>query len=48
MDRLKRSDFFEHLTGEVFLSQYEAMRRLDPDSLARARTGGLRLASGED
>ena len=32
MDRLKRSDFFDHLTGEVFLSQYDAMRSLDPAS----------------
>jgi SulP family sulfate permease len=31
MDRLKRSDFFSHLTGEVFLSQYDALRKLDPD-----------------
>lgn len=30
MDRLKRTDFLEHLTGEVFLSQYEALCRLDP------------------
>ena len=32
-DRLKRSDFFKHLTGHVFLSQYEAMRCLDSRSL---------------
>lgn len=30
MDRLQKSDFFKHLTGKVFLSQYEAMRTLDP------------------
>jgi SulP family sulfate permease len=28
MDRLKRSDFFEHFTGKVFLSQYEAATAL--------------------
>ena len=28
MDRLKRSDFFAHLTGEVFLSQHEAIQKL--------------------
>lgn len=29
MDRLEASDFLEELTGEVFLSQFEAMRALD-------------------
>lgn len=33
MDRLKRSNFPAHLTGQVFLSQYEALRTLDPGSL---------------
>lgn len=28
MDRLKRSDFLEHLSGEVFLSQHEAVCKL--------------------
>ncbi len=28
MDHLKRSDFFEHLTGDVFLSHHQAMRAL--------------------
>ena len=37
MDALKRSDFFEHFAGEVFLSQYDAVRTLDPDAAARAR-----------
>ncbi|RDC74793.1 STAS domain-containing protein [Rhodovulum sp. 12E13] len=41
MDRLKRSHFLEHLTGEVFLSQYDAWARLarppeGPGGLARA------------
>jgi SulP family sulfate permease len=39
MDRLKRSDFFDHLTGQVFLSQYEAFRALDPEAAQRARIG---------
>jgi len=36
LDRLKRSEFLQHLTGEVFLSQHQAMSRLDPESTARA------------
>ena len=41
MDRLKRSHFLDHLTGEVFLSQYDAWARLarppeGPGGLARA------------
>lgn len=30
MDRLKRTDFLENLTGEAFLSQYDALCALDP------------------
>jgi SulP family sulfate permease len=30
MDALERSDFFTHLTGQVFLSQHAAMLALDP------------------
>lgn len=30
MDALKRSHFLEHLTGRIFLSEFEAMRALDP------------------
>jgi SulP family sulfate permease len=36
MDRLKRSDFLDHLTGEVFLSHHAAMRKLDPSTTAAA------------
>jgi SulP family sulfate permease len=32
MDRLKRSDFLEHLTGRIFLSEFEAMHALDPQT----------------
>jgi len=31
MDRLQKTDFLTHLTGQVFLSQYAAMRALAPD-----------------
>lgn len=30
MDKLKRSRFLDHLSGRVFLSQFEAMNALDP------------------
>ncbi|AVX05097.1 putative sulfate transporter YvdB [Maritalea myrionectae] len=30
MDKLEKSDFLQHLTGEVFLSQYHAYRALAP------------------
>jgi len=32
MDRLQRSDFLEHLTGKVFLSQRDALAELDPET----------------
>lgn len=31
MDRLERSDFLEHLTGQVFLSQHQAIKALASD-----------------
>jgi sulfate permease, SulP family len=46
MDRLQRTDFLRHLTGEVFLSQYQAIAALDPavvdDGATRDRPPGLR------
>jgi len=39
MDRLHRAHFLDDLTGRVFLSQYEAMRTLDPEATARADAG---------
>lgn len=45
MDRLRRSDLLEQLTGKVFLSQFHAVAALDPDLLKRAWT---RKASGID
>lgn len=32
MDRLRRSDFLRHFGGRVFISQYEALRVLDPQT----------------
>ncbi|MEZ5897000.1 MAG: sulfate permease [Parvularculaceae bacterium] len=32
MDRLKRSDFPERLTGRIFLSEFDAMHALDPET----------------
>ena len=43
MDKLERSDFFEHLTGEVFLSQHAAIEKLDP---AAIRLADASLLSG--
>ena len=39
MDRLKRSDFFKHLTGRVFLSQHQAMQMLDTETTGKADRG---------
>ena len=36
LDRLKRSQFLDHLTGRVFLSQHQAMTTLDPETTATA------------
>ncbi len=35
MDRLRRSDILDHLTGEVWLTQHQAMSRLDAGITAR-------------
>ena len=40
MDRLKRTDFLDHLSGRVFLSQFEAERTLRPDPGPAARQAG--------
>ncbi len=39
MDRLERSQFLEDLSGEVFLSQFQAALTLDPDLPQRAPRG---------
>lgn len=36
MDRLQRSDFFDHFKGQVFLSQHQALAALDPDTTRKA------------
>jgi hypothetical protein len=50
MDRLQRTNFLHHLTGKVFLSQYQAIAALDPNvlegDLARDRPAGLRSVRG--
>jgi SulP family sulfate permease len=46
MDRLRRSHFLQDLTGDVFLTQYDAMAQLAPDltrkTLAACRRNTLR------
>lgn len=42
MDRLKRSHFLQALSGQVFLSQFEAFAALDPETAKRALAGGER------
>lgn len=44
MDRLKRSAFIEHFGGQVFLSQFEALATLDPQTTRQAI--GLRRPAG--
>ncbi len=39
MDKLKRSDFFGHLTGRVYLSQRDALADLDPATTEVAESG---------
>ena len=39
MDRLKRSHFLDELTGRVFLSQWDAMAALDPETTRAAEAG---------
>ena len=36
LDRLQRSQFLQHLTGRIFLSQHQAMMTLDPETTATA------------
>lgn len=40
MDRLQRSEFFQHLSGEIYLSQHDALAALDPETTANADAGG--------
>lgn len=36
MDRLKRSEFLEELTGDVFLTQYQAATSINPELISQA------------
>ena len=36
LDQLKRSDFFQRFTGQVFVSQYAALCQLDPQTAQQA------------
>ncbi|PVB62341.1 sulfate permease [Labrenzia sp. 011] len=40
MDRLRDTEFLKHLTGQIFLSQYEALCTLDPETthISESRT----------
>ena len=35
MDRLRRSTMLDHLTGQIFLTQYDAMAQLAPELTAK-------------
>ena len=39
MDRLRKSDFLQHFGGQVFLSQFEALKTLAPDTTRQALDG---------
>ena len=41
MDQLKRSDFLQRFGGQVFVSQFEAMRVLDGMTTQNALTGSV-------
>jgi SulP family sulfate permease len=42
MDRLRRSEFLDELTGKIFLSHYDAILSLDLDAARSVETGGVR------
>ncbi len=39
MDRLRHTEFLQALTGQIFLNQYEAVMKLDPNCAASAISG---------
>lgn len=45
LDRLQRSDFLQHLSGRVFLSQHQAMATLNPDTTGAADISAVPAAS---
>ncbi len=46
MDRLKRSHFLDELNGRVFLTQYDAIRAINPRAAERAVSAERNSASG--
>ena len=36
MDQLKRTNFFNELTGEIYLTNFQAFSKLDPELAKRA------------
>ena len=46
MDRLKQSDFLHHFGGRVFISQFEALAALDPQTTQRAIAQSCDVPSG--
>ena len=38
-DKLRRSEFFDHLSGRIYLSQHDALADLDPDTTRAADAG---------
>jgi len=38
MDRLRQAPFLHHFGGKVFISQYEALKALDPAFIASVHT----------
>lgn len=45
MDRLRRSEFLEHLTGQVYLSQRDALAELDPQTTREAEAAARPVMS---
>ncbi len=37
MDRLKDTDLMKHLTGKVYLSQFQALSDLDPETVSSSK-----------
>ncbi|NBN80093.1 sulfate permease [Microvirga tunisiensis] len=48
MDRLQRTDFLQHLTGQVFLTQYQAFCTLDPQTAHVAESRNPKQAATSD
>ncbi len=46
MDRLQKTDFLDHLSGKVFLSQYQALCELDPQTAQCSEARTVTKAAG--